>query len=73
MDKVDWALLFAIIILSSYVVWLLMADEESVESHLAAVYRLTAVLSQRLARGFGELGIAAELEYHKILESGRMI
>lgn len=73
MDKVDWILLLTILILSSYVVWLLMADEESVESHLAATYRLTAIMCQRLARTFGELGISAEIEYHRILESNRMI
>lgn len=73
MDKIDWALLLTIIVLASYVVWLLMADEESIDAHLIATYRIVAVVCQRMARTFGELGIAAELEYRRILETGRMI
>lgn len=65
-NRVDWLLLVGALGLSVYAVWLIMDDGSGYRQ--MAYLRTLARLSQRAALHFGEIGLAAEIEYHRLIE-----
>jgi hypothetical protein len=72
MNRADWALLITSAVLTAYVLYIVLSDDEDNTARVA-YYRALADAYQSIAHHFGAAGIRAELQYHKALELGRMI
>lgn len=72
MSRTDTVLLTVSVGILGYIVWMLAVETGDAVLREAEYYRRIARLSQRLARHFGEIGLAAELEYREVLDKNRM-
>lgn len=68
LDKVDWFIIVTCVGLTGYIVWVLMDDP--VNRRLSYLHHYSDTC-KAIAEHFGKMGIAAEVEYYRVLETQR--